>query len=79
MYKVNGWFNDGIIIVIQVIERDIGNKMMINRSTGRGSIIESVKTMRGDGAKTIKIKNIKPRSRETRSKRPCIRNTGRRF
>jgi len=36
--------------------------------------------MRGDGAKTVKIKNIKPRSRETRrSKRPCIRKTGRRF
>jgi len=79
MYKVNGWFNDGIIIFIQVIERDVGNKMMINRSTRRGNIVESVETMSGDGAKTIKIKNIKPRSRETRRKRPCIRNTGRRF
>ena len=79
MYKVNGQFNDRTIIIIQVLEWDIRNKMVINRITGRRSIFKSVETMRGDGVKTVKIKNIKPRSRVTRSKRPCIRNTGRRF
>jgi len=85
MYKVNGWFNDGIIIIIQVIERDVGNKMMISRSIRRRSIIKSVETMRCDGAKTIKIKDIKLRrrtgwrSRETRKGKPFIRSTGKGF
>jgi len=85
MYKVNRGFDVRTIIIIQVIEWDIGNKMMISRSTRRKSIIEGVETLRRDGAKTMKVKDIKPRrgtgwrSRETRKGKPFIRSTGKGF